>query len=127
MSGEHELPHRVGRAFVASDARPPAAVDDSAPMSDPQGSTHRSQFGVRTTGATSTQILDQTPGIALLLSDVVMPGGIDGRELAVHARERCGVPKVVLMSGYAPDSGQPSDGPMLAKPFTRMQLAALLE
>ena len=78
-------------------------------------------------GVEAMQILDQTPGIALLLSDVVMPGGIDGRELAVHARERCGVPKVVLMSGYAPDSGQPSDGPMLAKPFTRMQLAALLE
>jgi signal transduction histidine kinase/CheY-like chemotaxis protein len=78
-------------------------------------------------GVEAMQILDQTPGIALLLSDVVMPGGIDGRELAVHARERCGVPKVVLMSGYAPDSGQPSDGPMLAKPFTRMQLAAVLE
>jgi len=56
-----------------------------------------------------------------------MPGGIDGRMLAAHARERRGVPRVVLMSGYAPDLGQPSDVPMLAKPFTRMQLAALLE
>ena len=78
-------------------------------------------------GAEAMQILDQTPGIALLLSDVVMPGGIDGRVLAAHARERCGVPKVVLMSGYAPDSGQPSGVPMLAKPFSRMQLAALLQ
>ena len=78
-------------------------------------------------GAEAMQILDQTPGIALLLSDVVMPGGIDGRELAAHARERRGVRKVILMSGYAPDGGQPSDVPMLAKPFTRLQLAALLE
>ena len=33
--------------------RPPAAVDNSAPMSDALGSTYRSQFGVRTSGATS--------------------------------------------------------------------------
>ena len=78
-------------------------------------------------GSEAMQILDQTPGIALLLSDVVMPGGIDGRMLATHARDRCGVPRVVLMSGYAPDLGQPSDVLMLAKPFTRTQLAALLE
>ena len=78
-------------------------------------------------GSEAMQILDRTPGIALLLSDVVMPGGIDGRVLAAHARERRGVPRVVLMSGYAPDLGQPTDVPMLAKPFTRMQLAALLE
>ncbi len=78
-------------------------------------------------GAEAMQILDQTPGITLLLSDVVMPGGIDGRELAAHARQRRGVPKVILMSGYAPDGQQSSAVPMLAKPFTRPQLAALLE
>ena len=77
-------------------------------------------------GGEAMQILDQTPGITLLLSDVVMPGGIDGRELAAHARQCRGVPRVVLMSGYAPDLGQPTDVPMLAKPFTKTQLAALL-
>jgi PAS domain S-box-containing protein len=77
-------------------------------------------------GSEAMQILDQTPGITLLLSDVVMPGGIDGRELAAHARQCRGVPRVVLMSGYAPDLGQPTDVPMLAKPFTKTQLAALL-
>ena len=78
-------------------------------------------------GSEAMQILDQTPGIALLLSDVVMPGGIDGRVLAAHAREHCGVPRVVLMSGYAPDGPQTADVPMLAKPFTKPQLAHLLE
>ena len=78
-------------------------------------------------GAEAMQILDQTPGIALLLSDVVMPGGIDGRVLAAHARERRGVARVVLMSGYAPGGSQPTDVPMLAKPFTREQLATLLK
>ncbi len=78
-------------------------------------------------GAEAMQIIDQTPGIVLLLTDVVMPGSIDGRVLAAHARDRRGVPRVVLMSGYAPELKQRSDVPMLAKPFTRAQLAALLD
>jgi len=78
-------------------------------------------------GAEAMQMLDQTPGIVLLLSDVVMPGSVDGRTLAAHARTHCAVPRVVLMSGFAPDLIQPTDVPMLAKPFTRMQLAALLD
>ncbi len=77
-------------------------------------------------GSEAMQILDQTPGIALLLSDVVMPGGVDGRALAAHAREHCAVLRVVLMSGYAPDGVQASGVPMLAKPFTKAQLASLL-
>ena len=56
-----------------------------------------------------------------------MPGGVDGRELAAHARARRGVPRVVLMTGYAPDATSPADVPLLAKPFTKMQLAALLD
>ncbi len=78
-------------------------------------------------GSEAMQILDQTSGIALLLSDVVMPGAIDGRALALHARERCGVPRVVLMSGYAPEIGPPNPAPILAKPFTKSQLAAVIE
>ena len=77
-------------------------------------------------GREAMQILDHTPGIALLLSDVVMPGDIDGRLLAAHALVRSGVPQVVLMSGHAPGPGQTSPVPMLAKPFTRQQLATLL-
>ncbi len=77
-------------------------------------------------GAEAMQILDQTPGIVLMLSDVVMPGGVDGRELAAHARDRCGVTRVVLMSGYTPELDRPIDLPILAKPFTKAQLAALI-
>ncbi len=78
-------------------------------------------------GSEAMQILERTPGVALLLSDVMMPGGVDGRALAAHARDRCGVARVVLMSGYAPEGLQRSDVPLLAKPFTRRQLAALLD
>ncbi len=80
-------------------------------------------------GSEAIQFLDQmpvNPGITLLLSDVVMPGGFDGRALAAHAREHHRLARVVLMSGYAPDLGQASDVPLLGKPFTKAQLAALL-
>ena len=78
-------------------------------------------------GAEAMQILEQTPGIALLLTDVVMPGDVDGRLLARFAHERCGVQRVLLMSAYAPDPGRPAGQPLLAKPFTRTQLAAQIE
>ena len=47
------LPKDGSTHWSSRKRRPPAAVDNSAPMSDPQGSTYRSQFRVRTTGATS--------------------------------------------------------------------------
>ena len=78
-------------------------------------------------GDEAMQILEQTPGIALLLTDVVMPGGVDGRVLAAHARERCGVQRVLLMSGYAPDGVAAAEPPLLAKPFTRTELASRIE
>jgi CheY-like chemotaxis protein/anti-sigma regulatory factor (Ser/Thr protein kinase) len=85
-------------------------------------------------GSEAMQILEQTPGIALLLTDVVMPGGVDGRSVAAFARDRCRVPRVLLMSGFAPEAAPETapnaatgTGPtLLAKPFTRSQLAALL-
>ncbi len=78
-------------------------------------------------GREAMQILDQTPRIALLLTDVVMAGDVDGRALAAHAHARRDVPQVVLMTGYAPDLDQAGDLPLLAKPFTRLQLATLLD
>ena len=78
-------------------------------------------------GAEAMQILQQTPGITLLLTDVVMPGDVDGRMLARLAHDGCGVQRVVLMSAYAPGLGPTAGQPMLAKPFTRAQLAAQIE
>ncbi|NML17259.1 PAS-domain containing protein [Azohydromonas caseinilytica] len=77
-------------------------------------------------GAEALQILEHAPRIELLLSDVVMPGGVDGREVARQALSR-GVPRVALMSGFVPGE-QPAAGevPMLCKPFTKRQLADFL-
>ena len=78
-------------------------------------------------GTEAMTILDHTPQIDLLLSDVVMPGPVDGRDVARHALARR-VPRVALMSGYAPgEIGNGPEGvPMLAKPFTQRQLADLV-
>lgn len=78
------------------------------------------------TGAEAIDIIDQTPGIALVLSDIVMPGGVNGRQVARHAMGHGGVGKIILMSGYAPDGDELPGVPVLAKPFTKAQLATLL-
>jgi CheY-like chemotaxis protein len=79
-------------------------------------------------GAEALQILDHTPRVELLLSDVVMPGEVDGRAVARHARA-LRVPRVALMSGYVPDERGEAAGdvPLLPKPFTQRQLADFLQ
>ena len=65
--------------------------------------------------------------IDLILTDLLMPGGMDGRELAEEAtRVRPGI-RVLLMSGYTTDAlvlyGVAEGAPFLQKPFTQQQLA----
>lgn len=43
------------------------------------------------------------PQIDLLLTDVIMPGGLNGQELADRLRVERPALKVILMSGYSPD------------------------
>ena len=77
-------------------------------------------------GVEALTFLEQIPDIRLLLSDVVMPGGVDGRCVAQRALERGDIGKVLLMSGYAPESNIPLPVPLLAKPFTKADLAQAL-
>jgi nitrogen-specific signal transduction histidine kinase/CheY-like chemotaxis protein len=80
-------------------------------------------------GAEGLRIIERRPDIDLVLSDVIMSGGINGPELAARAlRLKPGL-KVLLMSGYAPGSvRQTQDLPdtidLVNKPFTRNDLAA---
>ncbi len=64
--------------------------------------------------------------IDLMLTDLLMPGEIDGRELAEQAtRIRPGM-RALLMSGYTTDAlvlyGVDEGAPFLQKPFTQQQL-----
>lgn len=78
-------------------------------------------------GVEAMHLLSRTEGIELLLSDVVMPGGVDGLEIAREARAHGRVRAVVLMSAFAPGEA-PSPGiPLLTKPFTTAELADAIE
>jgi two-component system cell cycle sensor histidine kinase/response regulator CckA len=60
--------------------------------------------------------------IDLILTDLLMPGGTDGRELAEQATKIRPEIRVLLMSGYATDAlvlyGVADGAPFLQKPFT---------
>ena len=77
-------------------------------------------------GVEGRRMLDGVGDIDLLLTDVVMPGGVDGRDLARYARDLRRVPQVLLMSGYANGDAESPGIPLLPKPFTKGQLSAAL-
>lgn len=82
-------------------------------------------------GAEALQILDGDTHIDILFTDVVMPGGISGWELAETALARRGELRVLLTSGYALDtiagrSRGRGDLPILTKPYRKAELAQRL-
>ena len=73
----------------------------------------------------------QREQVDLLLTDIVMPGGLDGVELARLARERWPALKIMLTSGF-PEARLNAGGPLLdnlqllTKPYTNDALASAL-
>ena len=72
--------------------------------------------------------LDETPGVSLILTDVVLTGDSDGFQFATKARARLPGVKVLYMSGHAEGAfrqdGRLAPGvQILQKPFTREELA----
>jgi CheY-like chemotaxis protein len=81
-------------------------------------------------GREALDILNGPARIDLLLSDIVMPGGMNGRELAELAvRIRRGL-RVLLASGYSGEAFHGTGGeqkfPLLRKPYRRHELASRL-
>ncbi len=80
------------------------------------------------TGAAALAQLGSTTGVNLLLTDVVMPGGMNGRELATEVERRLPGIQVLYMSGYTEDAIMhhdrlDADAKLLQKPFRRADLA----
>lgn len=77
-----------------------------------------------TTAAEALNVLAHEPDISLLFTDVVMPGGLDGYQLATEARKRHRNLKVLITSGYAGHTLRGSESlPILAKPYKMSDLA----
>ena len=72
-------------------------------------------------------LLKEIKKIDLLLTDVVMPGNIDGPFLAEKIQEAFPNVKILFISGYAPKQAASknivfTDANLLPKPYTSMQL-----
>jgi CheY-like chemotaxis protein len=81
-----------------------------------------------TDGPSALKILHSDQHIDLLFTDIVMPGGMSGLQLAEHARDCRPELPVLLTFGYneeftgaGPVFG--ADLPLIRKPFRRRQLA----
>jgi PAS domain S-box-containing protein len=82
-----------------------------------------------TTGQAALNELAATPGIGLVLSDVMMPGGMDGMGLVREMRHRRISLPVVLVSGFSAAAKRDAEDegiPLLPKPYTLGDLAAQL-
>jgi CheY-like chemotaxis protein len=81
--------------------------------------------------AQGLEILRGDQPIDLLLSDVIMPGGMNGVQLAVEARRISPKLKVLLASGYTAaalslEHGLPNNLDIVEKPFRHEELAKKL-
>jgi PAS domain S-box-containing protein len=82
--------------------------------------------------AGALEILKRDPAVDLVFSDVIMPGGKSGINLAADAVKLRPDLKVLLTSGYTGESLNRHNAadislPFIAKPFTQMELASQLQ
>ena len=65
--------------------------------------------------------------VDVLLSDVVMPGGMSGIDLAREARERRPGLPVILATGYSEEIARATGIPILAKPYRIDELVGRID
>jgi CheY-like chemotaxis protein len=74
-------------------------------------------------------VLEQTPGIALIFTDVNMPGDIDGLDLATEVAKRWPHIEIIVTSGALrlDDVDIPDSGMFLPKPYLPSDLIRLVK
>jgi len=87
-------------------------------------------YRVRTaeSGPAALSLIGSGADCDLLFTDIVMPGGMTGYELATAARARRPGLRVLFTSGHArvplsSEAGATAEGPLLRKPYRRSELA----
>lgn len=136
------LPPGEGTADVAASAAPHAeggaetifVVEDDTLVRNFVTAQLQS-LGYRTVAAADSkaalQLIEAGQAFDLLFTDVVIPGGMSGRELAEEVAKRRPGLKVLYTSGYTDNAivhhGKLDDGVMLlTKPYRRNQLAEMI-
>ena len=124
---ERQIGRSLGRVLVVE--------DDTEVLDVAVESLHRIGYDVITApnGPEALAILRREPAIDILFSDVVMPGGMNGIELARTASRLRPQLRVLLVSGY-PTPGLPTsqarggglEFAFLNKPYRSAELAAAL-
>jgi CheY-like chemotaxis protein len=81
--------------------------------------------------ASALEILETTLNVALLFTDIVMPGPMDGVKLAMEAQRRYPTLPVLYTSGYTEhaligDGHQVASADVLAKPYRKADLGRKL-
>ena len=79
-------------------------------------------------GPDALEKIEQQASIDLLFTDIVMPGGMNGLDLAARARERIPNLKVLYTTGYgnamgAKEEAMPEGAEVLSKPYEAAELA----
>jgi len=83
-------------------------------------------------GPAALKLLQSVPRVDLLITDLALPGGVDGRELADRARTLKSGIRVLFITGYAENAvisnGQLEPGvQLLHKPFSIQVLASRIK
>jgi CheY-like chemotaxis protein len=84
-----------------------------------------------TDGASALEMIESNTDIALVITDVIMPGGMNGAELVQKIRQQHPDIKVIYSSGFPADalaerSGTIVDGLLLHKPYQRAEFDAMV-
>ena len=84
-----------------------------------------------TDGFRAIQVLKERDDIGLLLTDILMPGGMNGVELAQRAIEINSNIRVIYCSGFPADELAErnlslAEGSLLRKPYQRSELIAIV-
>jgi CheY-like chemotaxis protein len=79
-------------------------------------------------GPAALAFVENDPKLALVMSDIVMPGGVSGLELARTLRDRRPELPIILTSGYSSHTSEVvAEGfALIEKPYRRDVLAAWL-
>lgn len=77
-------------------------------------------------GDEALRVLQTRSDIRALISDVQMPGSLNGIELMWVVRDRWPPIKIILTSGNAKRDGLPDDVPFFVKPFIERELLSQL-